>query len=324
MRALVCERYGGPDVIEIREVERPEPAAGELLIRVLATTVSAADWRLRSATFPTGFAVPARLMLGVFGPRRQILGGELSGEVVAVGSGVSEFRVGDRVFAHPGIQLGCHAEYRTMRQDGAIARIPEGMSAETAAAMCFGACTALNFLRDQAGIVSGDEVLIVGASGAVGSAAVQLAKHFGAHVTAVCSTDNLELVRSLGADEVIDYAARDFRDNGKAYDLLFDAVGVTRFASCSDSLKDGGRLLLVVATLPQTIAAPWVSLNTSKRVCVGDTTGTQENLLFLKSLAEAGAYTPLIDRVYPLEEARAAHAYVDTGRKKGNVVLRVG
>ena len=133
MRALVCERYGGPDVIEIREVERPEPAAGELLIRVLATTVSAADWRLRSATFPTGVGVPARLMLGVFGPRRQILGGELSGEVVAVGSGVSEFRVGDRVFAHPGIQLGCHAEYRTMRQDGAIARIPEGMSAETAA-----------------------------------------------------------------------------------------------------------------------------------------------------------------------------------------------
>ena len=158
----------------------------------------------------------------------------------------------------------------------------------------------------------------------MGSAAVQLAKHFGARVTAVCSTDNLELVRSLGADEVIDYAARDFRDNGQAYDVLFDAVGVTRFASCRDSLKDGGRLLLVVATRPQTISAPWVSLNTSKRVCVGDTTGTQENLLFLKKLAEAGVYTPLIDRVYPLEEVRAAHAYVDTGRKKGNVVLRVG
>ena len=323
MKAIVIEQYGGPDVLQLREIEQPTAKANEVLIKVHATTVSAADWRLRSATFPKGFTIPARLALGVFRPRRQVLGSELAGEIVAIGEDVTKFQVGDRVFAHPGSALGCYVEYRTMPEDGKLARIPEGLSYEKAAALSFGGSTALNFLRHQGRIQAGESVLIIGASGSVGSAAVQLGKQFGAEVTGVCSTRNLELVRSLGADDVIDYTQEDFTKNGDTYDLIFDAVGHADFRSCRDSLNEGGRLLLVVAGLPQLLQIPWASMTSTRRVLTGDTTGRAEDLLFLKELVEAGAYEPIIDRCYAFDEVADAHAYVDTGRKRGNVVLRV-
>ncbi len=323
MKAIVIEQYGGPDVLQLREVEQPTAKAHEVLIKVHATTVSSADWRLRSATFPTGFAIPARLALGVFRPRRRVLGSELAGEIVSIGEDVTKFQVGDRVFAHPGSALGCYVEYRTMPEDGKLAPIPEGLSYEKAAALSFGGSTALNFLRHQGRIQAGESVLIIGASGSVGSAAVQLAKHFGAEVTGVCSTVNLELVRSLGADDVIDYTQDDFTKNGRTYDLIFDAVGHADFPSCRNSLNEGGRLLLVVAGLPQLMHIPWASMTSTKRVFAGDTAGRVEDLLFLKELVEAGAYEPVIDRYYAFDEVADAHAYVDTGRKRGNVVLRV-
>ncbi len=323
MKAVVIERYGGPDVLQLREVDRPTANANEVLIRVHATTVSSADRRIRSATFPTGFGILARLVLGVFRPRRRVLGGEFAGEIVAIGEDVTKFQVGDRVFGYPGSALGCYVEYRTMPEDGKLASIPEGLSYEKAAALSFGGSTALNFLRDKGRIQAGDRVLIIGASGSVGSAGVQLARHFGAHVVGVCSTRNLDLVRSLGADEVIDYTQQDFTKNGDTYDVIFDTVGQADFRSCRDSLSDGGRLLLAVSGLPDLTQIPWAALTGTKRVLTGDTPGRVEDLLFLKELAEAGAYEPVIDRHYALHDVADAHAYVDTGRKRGNVVLRV-
>ncbi len=323
MKAAVYRKYGPPDVVKIENVEKPKPKENEVLIKIHATTVTTGDWRARSLTVPEGYGPIARLVFGLVRPRKPVLGSELAGEIEAVGKDVTKFKVGDQIFAYPGLGLGCHAEYRTMPEDGRIVLKPANLSFEEAAAICFGGATALYYLRDMATIQSGEKVLVIGASGAVGSAAVQLAKHFGADVTGVCSAANLELATSIGADRVIDYTKEDFTRNGETYDIIFDAVGVASFAKCTDTLRPGGRLLLVVAGLSQTLNAAWGSKPDNKKVFAGPARNGVEDLLFLKQLIEAGRFKPVIDQSYPLERIVEAHARVETRRKRGSVVIAV-
>jgi NADPH:quinone reductase-like Zn-dependent oxidoreductase len=321
MRAAVYHRYGPPDVVAITDLPKPAPAQNEVLIRIHATTVSTGDWRARSLQMPPGFNLLGRLVFGLLGPRRPILGTELSGVVEAVGSSATKFRTGDEVFAFPGEAYGCHAEYRTMGEDGPIALKPASLDHAEAASLSFGGITALGFLRDKGRIKSGDKVLIVGASGAVGSAAVQLARHFGATVTAVCSATNMDLVRSIGAAMVIDYKTRDFAVSGDTWDIILDTTGTVSFDRAERALAPGGRLLVVLASLAQSMARP--SAVDGKRVIAGMVTTRVEDLQFLATLAAAGELRPVIDRLYPLADVAQAHAYVDTGRKRGSVVLSV-
>jgi NADPH:quinone reductase-like Zn-dependent oxidoreductase len=264
-----------------------------------------------------------RLVFGVFGPRKPVLGTELAGEIEAVGKAVTRFEAGDQVFAFPGASYGCHAEYRTMAEDGLIARKPANLSFEEAAALSFGGTTALSFLRGKGGIKRGDKVLIVGASGGVGTAAVQIAKHFGARVTGVCSTANLELVRSIGADRVIDYTKADFATDGEAYDIILDTTGTTSLSRCENALERGGRLLLVQASFAQSLGMERPSKASGKKVIAGVATVRVEDMRLLAELAEGGELRPVIDRSYPLKNAAEAHAYVDRGRKRGNVVMTI-
>ena len=319
----MARRYGGPEVVSIAEVARPGCKDHEVLIRIHATTVTTGDWRARSLTLPAGFGLLGRLVFGLFGPREPILGTELAGVIEAVGKAVTRFEVGDQVFAFTGASYGCHAEYRTMREDGLFARKPANLSYEEAAALSFGGATALRFLRDKGGIQRGDRVLIVGASGGVGTAAVQIAKHFGATVTGVCSTTNVDLVRSIGADRVIDYTRADFATAGEKYDIVLDTTGTTSFARAEDALEQGGRLLLVQASFAQTLGLERPPRASRKKVIAGIATVRAEDLRLLGEMAERGEVRPVIDRSYPLENAAEAHAYVDTGRKRGNVVLTV-
>ena len=240
MKAIVYRRYGPPNVLELTEVAKPMPGVNEVLIKIHAATVTSGDWRARSLEMPPGFGFIGRLVFGIFGPRKPILGSELAGEIAAADNGVTKFKAGDQVFAFSGAGLGCHAEYRTMPEDGAIALKPANVIYEQAAAIPFGGTTALHFLRDKGKIQSGERVLVNGASGAVGSAAVQLAKHFGAAVTGVCSTANLKLVTSIGADKVIDYTNEDFTKNGETYDIILNTNGVVSFSQCEHSLKRAG------------------------------------------------------------------------------------
>jgi NADPH:quinone reductase-like Zn-dependent oxidoreductase len=324
MKAAVYTRYGSPEVVEVKEIEKPAIKDDEVLIRIRATTVSSGDWRVRSLDLPFGFGLLARPILGFFGPRQPILGSELAGDIEAVGKDVTKFKVGDAVIAFPGASLGCHAEYRAMPEGGSIALKPASLSYEEAAALSFGGTTALDFLKTKGNVQRGEKVLIIGASGTVGSAAVQLAKHFGAEVTGVCSTANLELVTSIGADKVIDYTKEDFTKNGETYDIILVAAGTMSFSRCKDSLNDNGRLLMVVAGLPEMARIPWVALTSSKKVFAGPAAESAQDLLVIKELAEAGMFQPMIDRHYPLEQIVEAHAYVDTGHKKGSVVIIVG
>lgn len=323
MKAAVYSRYGAADVVTIKEIDKPAPKANEVLIRIRATTVSSGDWRVRSLSMPPGFALLARPALGLFGPRKPVLGTELSGDVEAVGADVRAFKPGDAVIAFPGGSFGCHAEYRTMPETGAIARKPANLSYEEAAALSFGGMTALDFLKNKGNIQPGDKVLVVGASGAVGSAAVQLARHFGAEVTGVCSAASRALVMSIGAGKVIDYSREDFTANGETYDIILDAAGTAPFARCKASLKENGRLLLVLSGLSALLQMPWVALTSRRRIFAGPAAENPRDLAILSELAEQGAFKPLIDRVYPLERIVEAHTYVDTGRKKGSVVITV-
>jgi NADPH:quinone reductase-like Zn-dependent oxidoreductase len=262
-----------------------------------------------------------RLAFGVFGPRKPILGTELAGVVEKTGKAVTRFEAGDEVFAFPGAGFGGHAEYRTMSDDGLIALKPANLSFDEAAALSFGGTTALIFLRDKGGIKRGDKVLIVGASGGVGTAAVQITKHFGAEVTGVCSSANLDLVRSIGADHVIDYTREDFAQRGETYDIIIDTTGTTTFARCERVLKPGGRLLLVLGSFAQALGLKRPTKARGKKVIAGVATARTEDMNCLAELARTGEFKPVIDRSYPFESAVAAHAYVDGGRKKGNVVL---
>ena len=317
MKAAVFRRYGPPDVVRIEEVPRPEPKANELLVRVRATTVSAGDARLRSARVPPGFGVLMRLGFGISGPRRPILGWEFAGDVVAVGPSVSRFAPGDKVF---GVRMGSHAEY-VAAPEHLAAPMPRSLKYEDAAALVFGGMTSLFYLRDKAKTQPGERVVINGASGAVGTAAVQLAKHFGATMTAVCSAGNAELMRSLGAARVIDYAKQDFTRNGDTYDIILDAVGNCPFSRCKQALAPGGRLLLVVASLGEMFGGMLRPSRAGRKLLTGVGAPRREDLMLLGELAESGALKPVIDRTYPLAHIADAHAYVDTGRKKGSVVI---
>lgn len=320
MKAAVVTRYGPPEVVEIREVETPTPGDDEILIRTRAATVSSGDWRVRSLEVPTGFGLLTRLLFGLRRPRKAVLGSELSGEVVAAGKNVTRFRVGDAVVAYADAAMGCHAEYKVMPQEGVVAPKPPGLSFEEAAALSFGGVTALRFLEWGA-VQPGERVLVNGASGAVGTAAVQLARHLGATVTGVCSAAGRDLVLSLGAEAVIDYTQEDVPSHGATYDVIVDAAGTLPFSRSKPLLREGGRLLLVLGSLPAMLEAPWAALTSRKRVVVGTATGRPEDLRFLTTQAEAGAFRPVVDRTYPFEQIVAAHRYVDTGRKKGSVVV---
>jgi NADPH:quinone reductase-like Zn-dependent oxidoreductase len=320
MKAIVYERYGPPEVLQIKEVEKPAPNDNEVLIRIHATTVTAGDWRVRSLNVPVGFGFISRLVFGVSRPRQPILGTELASEIEFVGKDVSRFKVGDQVFAFCDFGMGCHAEFKCMPEDGAVALKPRNLTYDEAAALSFGGTTALDFFR-RGKLQRGEKLLINGASGGVGTAALQLARHFGADVTGVCSTANMELVKSLGATHVIDYTKEDFTQNGETYDVIVDAAGTAPFSRSKNSLKQGGRLLQVLSGLPDMLQIPWVSMTSSKKVIAGPATGRPVDLRFLAELAEAGEFKPVIDRRFPFRQIVEAHRYVDTGRKKGNVII---
>ena len=319
MKAIVCTKYGPPDVLQLKDVAKPTPKDNEVLIKVQATTVTSGDVRLRSSTWAPWFWLPARIMFGLTGPRKTIPGNELAGEIESVGKDITRFKKGDQVV---GIYWwvsfgGTNAEYICLSEDS-VAIKPANMTYEEAAAVPIGGLTALVLLR-KGKIQSGQKVLIVGASGSVGTFAVQLARHFGAEVAGVCSTTNVELVKSLGADKVIDYTKEDFTKNGQTYDIIFDAVMKTSFSRCRHSLKQNGVFITVDYPL---LTAFWTSIVGSRKVVFG-VANQIEDLTFLKELIEAGELKSVIDRRYPLEQTAEAHRYVDTGRKRGNVVITV-
>jgi NADPH:quinone reductase-like Zn-dependent oxidoreductase len=318
MKAAVCDRYGPPDVVQIRDVPMPVPKAGELLVESCAATVNSGDARLRALRVPRGMSALVRLSMGVTKPRRAVLGFEVAGRVREAASGVTGFGPGDRVVASRGFKFGCHAEYITVAEDGQVARIPDNVSDDGAVALCFGGSTALYFL-DRAELRAGESILINGASGAVGIIAVQLAKHRGADVTAVCSSANVEVVRGLGADHVIDYTEQDFTQNGQRYDVIMDAHGNAPYARVKNSLQPGGRFLMVVGDLFQMVASTW------QRATIGGTAKVSGDVYrTLMSLAEHGVLEPVIDSVFPFEQIVEAHRRVDGGHKVGSVVLSFG
>ena len=320
MKAVVYTSYGAPDVLQIIEVPKPTPKDNEVLIKIHATTVTSGDWRVRSLKMPVGFGLMSRLVFGIRKPRQPILGTELAGEVESIGKNVSKFKIGDRVFAFSGPGMGCHAEYKCLPEDGMVVLKPDNLSYEEAAALCFGGTTALDFFR-RGNLQRGDKVLINGASGCVGTAMVQLAKYFGADVTGVCSGANIELVKSLGADRAIDYTKEDFTANGQTYDIIADPVGTAPFSRVKNSLTADGRLLQILAGLPDILIAPMISMTGSKKVIAGPAAERVEDVRLLAKLAASGAFKPSIDRSYPFDRIVEAHRYVDTGRKKGNVVV---
>jgi NADPH:quinone reductase-like Zn-dependent oxidoreductase len=322
MRASVYDRYGPPEVLRIEDVERPVPKEDEVLVKIHATTVNRLDVHTREANRHGGLAVTllSRLVSGLPRPRQRILGSEFAGEVEAVGAAVSGFAVGDRVFGNSGLRFGAHAEFMCMRVSALVVHMPAGTSFEEAAPVSDGALGALWCLRGT-DLRKGQRMLIYGASGSCGTAGVQLAKYFGADVTAVCSTKNVGLVRSLGADRVIDYTQEDFTKNGETYDVIFDAVGKHSFKRCRASLKPDGRYLATDG-LPNLVLALWTSQIGDKKVVFRiPPRYAKQDLLFIKELVEAGKYRAVIDRCYPLEDVIEATRYVETQHKTGNVVL---
>ncbi|MGZ9222843.1 MAG: NAD(P)-dependent alcohol dehydrogenase [Anaerolineales bacterium] len=325
MKAIVYTEYGPPDVLQLKEVEKPAPKDNEVLIRVHATTVTTGDVNLRGFTFvPPGFGFVPRLAFGLRGPRKTILGTEVAGKIEATGKDVTLFKKGDQVFGIGSGNLGAYAEFVCRPEKGALAKKPSNVSYEEAAAIPGGAGTALYFLRDLAKIRPGQKVLINGASGGVGTYAVQLARYYGAEVTGVCSTANVDLVKSLGADNVIDYTKADFRTSGETYDIILDTVvGRTSFSGCRNSLKQNGLYLAVAGGPKEFFQMAWTSIIGGRKVLAGTPVEAKEDLMFLKELAEAGKIKAVIDRCYPLEQTADAHRYVDKGHKRGNVAITV-
>ena len=318
MKAIVCTEYGPPGVLHLADVEKPVPKDNEILIRIRATAVSSGDIRLRK---PDPFAV--RFMFGLFRPKFPIPGVVLAGEIESVGKDVDIFRPGDKVFGSAGMTLGTYAEYVCLPQRATLAAMPDGLSFEEAASIPFGGTTALSFLR-KGNIASGQKVLIYGASGAVGTSAVQIAGHFGADVTGVCSTANIDLVKSLGAGNVIDYTTTAIAESGDKYDIILDTIGKSPFAECVRSLKEDGRYLRVVHMDPSVVLRGiWTSLSSKKKVIGGVITETAEDMAFLADMIRTKSLKPVIDRTYALDQIPDAHAYVEKGHKKGNVVITV-
>ncbi|MFE5323909.1 NAD(P)-dependent alcohol dehydrogenase [Paenibacillus sp. NPDC056579] len=302
MKAMICTKYGSPDVLELREVPKPAPKDNEILVKVRATSVTTGDCRVRGFNSPLSYWIPMRIFLGIRKPRQPILGVELAGEVEEVGKAVTRFRKGDRIYAMTGMRFGGYAEYTCMAEDGLVAEKPANATFAEAAGVLFGGTTALHFFR-KANIRAGHKVLVYGASGAVGTSAVQLAKHFGAEVTGVCSAANIELVKSLGADKIVDYTTEDFADGTEHYDIVFDTVGKAAKSRARKALAPNG---IYVSVEGQGVAKE-----------------RREDVLLLKELIETGKIKPVIDRLYPLEQIPEAHRYVEKGHKKGNVVITV-
>ena len=325
MKAILHTQYGSPDFLRFKEVDKPAPKDNEVLIRVHATTVSTGDCNMRNFTFVTKSMLPmAKLMFGIGKPwKERILGTELAGEVVGTGKDVARFKVGDRVFGSTGMAAGAHAQYTCLPEKAALAIKPDSLSWEEAVAIPFGANTALYYLRYLGKIQAGHRLLIIGASGSIGSAGVQLAKHFGATVTAVCSGANVDLVKSLGADKVIDYTKEDFVKNAETYDLIFDVVGATSFDRCQNSLKPKGIFLACIMGLPDMLRAIWTAITGGKKMRGGVAINNLERMTIIAELAAAGKLKPVIDRSYPLEQIAEAFKHVERGHKKGNVVITV-
>ncbi len=323
MKAIVYTKHGPPDVLQLKEVEKPTPKDDEVLIRVYAATVIAGDCELRSFKFPIWVWLPLRIYAGLIRPTRvNILGQELAGEIESVGKDVKLFSKGDQVFAATEIGCGAYAEYKCMREEKTLTIKPANMTYEEAAAVPTGGLNALHYLR-KGNIQSGETVLINGAAGNIGSFAMQLAKYFGAEVTGVDSTGKLDMLRSIGADHVIDHTQGDFTKNGETYDVIFDVVGKSSFSRSVRSLKQNGRYLLANPRLISMVRGLWTSMISSKKVIFEFASYKTEDLIFLKELIEAGKIKSVIDRRYPLEQIAEAHRYVDKGHKKGNVVITV-
>ena len=319
MKAAIYDNYGDPGVLRIGEVDRPEPGPEEVLVQVFASPVTTADWRLRAAAFPGVLWLPGRLMVGLFRPRKKVLGAAFAGRVVAVGEAVSGFRMGDRVFGFSGD--GAHAEYLAMPAAGPIAKMPTNLSYEEAAAVPFAALAALVFLRDYGKVGPGQKVLVAGASGGVGVFAVQLARHFGAEVTGIASSGNLELVRSLGADTVIDYTKEDYAARGDTYDVVLDTAGTTGFAKARRVLKPGGIFIPLEFGLREMIQAATSRLGSGPSVAIGVSGDSKADLETLKALLEKGTIRPVVDSRYRLDEIAAAHRRVEGRHKTGEVVI---
>ena len=327
MKAIVWTEYGPPDVLQLKEVEKPAPKDNEVLIRIVATTVTAGDCEMRSLSGALWYRLPLRIYVGLKKPTRiTILGMELAGEIESVGRDVKLFKEGDQVFAATGfVGMGACAEYICLPEEpeeGALAIKPANMTYDEAAAVPVGGLEALHFLR-QGNIQSGQRVLINGAGGTIGTFAVQLAKHFGAEVTGVDSTGKLDMLRSIGADQVVDYTQEDFTKSGETYDFVLDVVGKSSFSGSIRSLKQNGIYLIANPGLSQMVRGRWTSMTTTKKVIFGAASPKTEDLLFLKELIEAGKIKSVIDRRYPLEQTAEAHRYVEKGGKKGHVVITV-
>lgn len=330
MKAIVFKEYGPPDVLHLEEIAKPTPKDNEIRIRIHATPVHTGDLWARNfkAMTPARFSMPfllwlpARMYFGFSKPKINILGGEFAGEVEAVGKDVTLFKKGDQVFGYRGQSLGANAEYLCVAENGLVAIKPANMSYEEAACVPYGALTALSLLG-KVNIQPGQKVLINGASGGIGSAAVQLAKHYGAEVTGVCATPRLEYVKSLGADKVIDYTKEDFWKNGQTYDLIFDIMRKSSFSDCKNSLSQNGRYLLASFKMKQLFEMLLTSKADKRVICVlsGE---SPKDLVFIKELAEAGKFKSIIDKTYPMEQAAEAHRYVEAGHKQGNVVITMG
>ena len=323
MRAAVVTRYGPPSVVALQELRRPQPGPRDLLIRVKATSVSSGDARVRARLVPAGMGLLMRLAMGWNGPRQPILGTECSGVVAAVGADVTRFCVGDAVVAYPGAAMGAHAAFLCIREDGPVTKKPEALPWNEAASLLFGGMTALHYLRHKANVKPGERVLVLGASGAVGTAAVQLARYGGAEVTAVCSAANAALAKDLGATHVIDYHAEDFTKTGGTWDVIMDCVGATDYARCHRVLARGGRLMRVVCGLAGQFAAPFQGRLSEHRVIAGVAAERPEDVGVLVDLVRKGVYRAVIDGTMPLAHIAEAHARVDTGHKRGTVVITI-
>ena len=325
MKAIRCFEYGSAEVLRFVEVATPAPRRGEVLVQIHATTVTAEDPKMRAFDHPAFLSLPIALLVGYPRPRRGIWGMELAGVVSALGRGVTRFEVGDRVFGYTGVGLGAHAEYRCLPETGILAKIPPGMSFAEAAAIPNGGLSALAYLRHMASLQAGEHVLVYGASGSVGTAAVQLAKALGARVTGVCSTKNVALVESLGADAVIDYTARDFRESTSRYDIVFDTIGRTTLKDAQEILTPRGRYLVTVFGLSDCLRMLWTRLTGGQRMIGGASNfyWKPSDLELFCDLSAAGQWRSVIDRTYPWLEAAEAHRYVEAGHKCGNVVLVV-
>jgi NADPH:quinone reductase-like Zn-dependent oxidoreductase len=326
MKAVIWTKYGPADALQLKSVEKPVPKADEVCIKIHATTVTAGDCEMRSLNLPFFLAVPIRSYIGIRKPKRiTILGQELAGEIESVGKDVKLFKEGDPVFATTGFGLGAYAEFKCMParprgMAGVLALKPVNLTYEEAAALPIGGLEALHFLR-QANIHSGQKVLINGAGGSIGTIAVQLARHYGAEVTGVDSSGKLDMLRSIGAQHVIDYTQEDFTQNGQTYDIIFDVVGKSPFSRSVRSLKPDGRYLLANPKPLHMVRGRWISMSSGKQVIYGAAGQKTADLVTLKELVEAGVIKPVIDRRYPLEQAAEAHRYVESGQKKGNVVI---